>query len=107
MSPVRTYENWTLRPSDSEDEIEPYRRYVFICEGANTEVWYFRRLIDLRRKLGIHQLIDVRLWEKTENDRDISYPRHLIEFAEAGKSDPKLSFDRNRDKIKLSQTSGL
>lgn len=99
MSPVRTYTNWNLRPSDSQEEIEPYRRYVFICEGANTEVWYFRKLIDLRKKLGIHQLIDIRLWEKTESDRDISYPRHLIEFAEVGKSDPKLSFDRSRDKM--------
>lgn len=28
---------------------EPRRRYCFICEGENTEVWYFKRLIDRQR----------------------------------------------------------
>ena len=79
--------------------MEPFRKYVFICEGANTEVWYFRKLIDLRKRLGIHPLIDIRLWEKTEGDQDITYPRKLIEFAEARKADAELSFDRNHDRM--------
>ena len=79
--------------------MEPFRKYVFICEGANTEVWYFRKLIDLRKRLGIHPLIDIRLWEKTEGDQDITYPRKLIEFAEARKADAELAFDRNHDRM--------
>ena len=97
--PIRTYTDWNKRPSDHEDKIDPFRKYVFICEGANTEVWYFRKLIDLRKRLGIHPLIDIRLWEKTEGDKDISYPRKLIEFAEERKADAELGFDRKHDKM--------
>ena len=53
MMPVHTYTNWNRRPSDKEDQIEPYRKYFFICEGTNTETFYFRRLIDLRKELGM------------------------------------------------------
>ena len=97
--PIKTYTGWNKRSSDQKEQIEPFRKYVFICEGANTEVWYFRKLIDLRKRLGIHPLIDIRLWEKTEGDRDISYPKALIEFAEKRKSDEELAFDRNHDKM--------
>ncbi len=99
MPPIRTYTDWNKRPFDHEDKVEPFRKYVFICEGANTEVWYFRKLIDLRKRLGIHPLIDIRLWEKTEKDKDISYPRKLIEFAESRKADAELAFDRNHDRM--------
>ena len=71
--PIHTYTNWNTRPSDQEEQIEPFRKYFFICEGVNTETFCFRRLIDLRKQLGIHPLIDIRLWEKTDKDRDISY----------------------------------
>lgn len=99
MPPIRTYTDWNKRPSDREDKIEPFRKYVFICEGANTEVWYFQKLIDIRKRLGIHPLIDICLWEKTEEDKDISYPRNLIEFAEERKADAELAFDRKHDKM--------
>lgn len=99
MPPIRTYTDWNKRPSDHEDQVEPFRKYVFICEGANTEVWYFRKLIDLRKRLGIHPLIDIRLWEKTEGDQNITYPRKLIEFAETRKADAELAFDRNHDRM--------
>ena len=54
--PVHTYTNWNSRPSDREEQVEPYRKYYFICEGANTETFYFEKLIDLRKDLGIHPL---------------------------------------------------
>src|SRR5699024_4904209 len=70
-----------------------------ICEGANTETWYFRKLIDIRKSLNIHPLIDIRLLEKTEGDKDISFPRKLIAFAERQKENADISFDRERDKM--------
>ena len=76
--PVHTYTNWNQRPSDQEEQIEPFRKYIFICEGANTETFYFKRLIDLRKELGIHPLIDIRLWEKTEEDKNISFAKRLL-----------------------------
>ena len=32
MSPVRSYTNWNSRSTDYEKQIEPYRKYFFICE---------------------------------------------------------------------------
>lgn len=34
MAPVRSYYNWNQRKSDTNEAIEPYRKYFFICEGA-------------------------------------------------------------------------
>ncbi len=99
MAPVRSYTNWNSRTSDNKKQIEPYRKYFFICEGANTETWYFKKLIDLRKTLNIHPLIDIRLLEKTEGDRDISYPKKLIAFAEKQKENREIAFDKERDKM--------
>ena len=97
MAPVRSYTNWNSRTTDEEEQIEPYRKYFFICEGANTETWYFKKLIDIRKELNIHPLIDIRLLEKTEGDRDISFPRRLIEFAENQKENLEIAFDKVED----------
>lgn len=99
MAPVRSYTNWNSRSTDNEEQREPYRKYFFICEGANTETWYFRKLIDIRKSLNIHPLIDIRLLEKTEEDKDISFPRKLIAFAESQKENLDISFDKERDKM--------
>lgn len=37
-------------------------------------------------QLGIHPLIDIRLWEKTEGDKDISFAKNLTAFAREQKS---------------------
>ena len=97
--PVHTYTNWNQRPSDQEEQIEPFRKYFFICEGANTETFYFKHLIDLRKELGIHPLIDIRLWEKTEEDKNISFAKRLVAFAEEQKMNPDNGFDADRDKM--------
>lgn len=99
--PVHTYTNWNSRPSDQEEQIEPFRKYFFICEGANTETFYFKRLIDLRKQLGIHPLIDIRLWEKTDEDRNLSFVKNLVDFAEKQKRNPDNDFDPDRDKMVL------
>ena len=99
MAPVRSYTNWNCRENDAKEQIEPYRKYFFICEGANTETWYFRKLIDIRKSLNIHPLIDIRLLEKTDEDKDISFPRKLIAFAESQKDNQEIAFDKERDKM--------
>lgn len=97
--PVHTYSNWNSRPSDREEQIEPFRKYFFICEGANTETFYFEKLIDLRKELEIHPLIDIRLWKKTGEDRNLSFAKKLVEFAEKQKAVIENDFDLNRDKM--------
>ena len=54
---------------------------------------------DIRKSLNIHPLIDIRLLEKTEEDKDISFPRKLIAFAESQKENLDISFDKERDKM--------
>ena len=99
MAPVRSYTNWNCRENDAKEQIEPYRKYFFICECAYTETWYFRKLIDIRKSLNIHPLIDIRLLEKTDEDKDISFPRKLIAFAESQKDNQEIAFDKERDKM--------
>lgn len=81
MAPVRNYSNWNKRTYDQKEPIEPYKKFFFICEGVNTEVFYFKSLIDLRKQLGIHALIDLCLLEKTQEHKDISHPKQLLKFA--------------------------
>ena len=97
--PVHTYTNWNKRSSDLEEQIEPLRKYYFICEGANTETFYFKKLIDLRKNLGIHPLIDIRLWEKTDKDRNISFAKNLVEFANKQKELAENDFDVEHDRM--------
>ena len=99
MAPVRTYGGWDLRNSDRQKSEEPYRKYYFIAEGVNTERFYFERLIDERKRLGFKDSIDIRFLEKTEKDKDISYPAHLIEFAEKLKKGSEIEFDEQYDKM--------
>ena len=94
---VHIYSSWNRRQTDGEPQIEPLRKYFFICEGANTETVYFRKLIDLRKELGIHPLIDLALLEKTGEDRNLSYAKNLVSFA--FKQKEKEPFDRERDKM--------
>ena len=96
--PVHTYTNWNKRQSDTEKQLKPYRKYFFICEGANTETFYFQKLIDLRKELGIHPLIDICLWQKTGKDKDLSYANDLVEFAMNQKNE-KNGFDKEVDKV--------
>lgn len=96
---IHVYANWNSRGNEAKEQIEPYRKYFFICEGANTETFYFRRLIDNRKELGISPLIDLRLWEKTEGDRNLSFAKSLVSFALAQKRDKGNGFDPERDKL--------
>ena len=99
MAPLRTYTGWNKRTSDKEAQIEPYKKYFFICEGENTEVWYFKKLIDMRKQLGIHPMIDMRLMEKMEEHKSLSNPKALIEFAEQEKDVPENKFDKKHDEM--------
>lgn len=99
MAPVRSYTNWNSRSTNSEKQIEPYRHYYFICEGKNTEKWYFEKLIDIRKELSIHSQIDLVYLEKTDGDENLSNPEQLIEFADKQKSNGAISYDPNFDKM--------
>ena len=73
MPPVRSYTNWNSRSTDYEKQIEPYRKYFFICEGANTETWYFRKLIDIRKSLNIPKQRKIRISESQKKNPEIFF----------------------------------
>lgn len=98
MAPLREYKGWNTRKSARR---QPYRRYYFVCEGRNTERWYFERFIDVRKLLGIKQEIELILLVKTGDTANYSNPKSLIRLAEKFKSQNKSSFDRKHDKMVL------
>lgn len=99
MAPIRSYTNWNVRSTDNDAQIEPYRHYYFICEGRNTEKWYFEKLIDIRKELSIHSDIKLVYLEKTDEDENLSNPTQLIDFADQQKSNGAIAFDPKFDKM--------
>lgn len=99
MAPIRTYSNWNRRSSKDDVQIEPYRRYYIICEGKNTEKWYFEKLIDIRKELSIHSQIDIAYLEKTGEHENLSNPQQLIKFADEQKTKGLINFDMKFDKM--------
>lgn len=99
MAPIRTYSNWNSRSTKNDEQIEPYRHYYFICEGRNTEKWYFEKLIDIRKELSIHSEIEIVYLEKTEEHENLSNPKKLIEFADEQKIKGSIDFDKKFDKM--------
>lgn len=93
--PLREYSNWGMRQTDSQEQVDPYRKYYFICEGAKTEKHYFKALIGYRKELGIHPQIDVRYLEKTGEDSNLSDPLKLVQFAI--QKQPSFEYDDERD----------
>ena len=99
MAPIRSYSNWNVRSTNKDAQIEPYRHYYFICEGQNTEKWYFEKLIDIRKTLSIHSEIKLVYLEKTGEDEHLSNPTQLIDFADQQKSNDEIPFDPKFDKM--------
>ena len=65
MIPISLYTGFNQRPSDLLTKKEPYKKYFIICEGANTETFYFTNLIDNKRELGFRSTVDIILMEIT------------------------------------------
>lgn len=102
MAPIRTYSNdWTKRYTDDIEQVEPFRKYFFLCEGENTEKFYFEALIDSKKELGISPNVYLEFLEKTEEDRSRSAPQCLIELADKFVDDNDENFDKEFDKIVL------
>lgn len=97
MAPIRSYTSWNSRPSNDVEQIEPYKHYYFICEGQNTEKWYFEKLIDLKKEFSIPSSIDVEYLEKTDEHKTWSNPKKLIELSRSIRANGSISFDSKHD----------
>ncbi len=97
MAPFRMYTKWNSRPSNAEERIDPFRRYYIICEGKNTEKWYFEKLIESRKELSINSPIEIIYLEKTGEHESWSNPKSLFELAD--KAVKEYEFDKAFDKV--------
>ncbi len=84
MSPLREIKSWTSRYQD-EKRIHPLRRYYLIFEGAHTEVKYFEGIINNRKMLNIHSLIELVILDKEGEIQNHSHPKRLLELIEQKK----------------------
>ena len=101
MAPIRSYSNWKIRPSNKEKQIEPYKHYFFICEGQNTEKWYFERFIDMKKEFSISALVSIDYLEKTDEHKTWSNPKKLYELSEICRQNGTISFDPKHDTMIL------
>ena len=99
MAPLRTYTNWNARYQNDIERKDPYRRYLFLCEGTKTEVNYIKGVIDNKKALNIKPGIDIDILEKTESDEGKSSPELLIQLADDYKSKTIPNFDKKFDRI--------
>lgn len=98
--PVELYSDWSIRDSDKHEQVEPYRSYYILCEGKNTEAWYFEGLIRNRKLLSIHPLIEIVHLRKTEEHENVSAPKRLVVYANELITNGELEkYDVERDKI--------
>ena len=98
MAPIRVFANWDKRSSDDLNQVEPYRTYYFLCEGENTERWYFKKLIENQKVFHLNPGIDVRFLERTDDGLHNSNPRKLLNYANQ-LIDSIQGFDKEYDKI--------
>lgn len=97
MAPLDPYANWNRRSSDAFEEIEPIRRYFIVCEGANTEPWYFNAIIEQRERVCPRSQIQLVLLRKTDEDKDASAPNKLVKLARDTIKGERVAFQSSRD----------
>ena len=98
MAPLREYSGWNTRESETGTR-EPYNRYYILCEGENTEKYYFQQIINIKKLLGISPTIEIKHLEKTGSDRSTSDPKSLIKMADDFISEKEDDFNAELDKI--------
>lgn len=76
------YNDWSVRTTDKQPKKAFEKQYVFVCEGENTECFYFNGLCDNKDGLGIKRLINVICYKRPEGIRSHSHPKCLVRQAD-------------------------
>ncbi len=79
MPPLNPINAWDER--GVEETRREASRFFFICEGANTERWYFVELFRLLNKMGLPARAELVYMDRVGGDQDVSNPKRLAEFA--------------------------
>lgn len=64
-----------------EVQREPYKKIFIICEGEKTEIKYFQGIKDNSKELGINNLLQIIIMDKTPESKGISNPNGLVKLA--------------------------
>jgi hypothetical protein len=86
--PLREYRPLT-READVKQTGEYRVKYYVLCEGQNTEWFYFTELCKHKKSLGIHDSIEIIPLEKTGEHAGWSNPKKLLELAESKRQELK------------------
>lgn len=97
--PPDTLINWEYRSADLRPKVPFQKQFIFVCEGANTEFWYFSELKNNKDALGVNPMINVDCLERGDDEIGYSDPRHLIEQADAIVSNASYNFNIETDFI--------
>ena len=99
VAPLNSLDTWSIRKEPKE--LRPKAKCFLVAEGANTEYWYLEALASRLAKSGIPELIELKLVERTEDDRNKSHPRNLIEQASRIRNDEdgRHDFDSSTDRV--------
>lgn len=96
MVPIREYSNWNKRKVESLEIIEPKKKYYIFVEGQKTEAYYMKGFVN-NYASNIEELIEIKYEEKTGNDKGISNPKDLVEYAK--KELVNTTYDKDTDKV--------
>lgn len=99
MSPLIDVATWNHRSHSIRRR--PRSRCFLIAEGVNTEYWYFSGLAAKLDREGKPETIEIRLVERTGEDRNSSNPKALAEQARLifEDVDGRYGYDREADRI--------
>lgn len=102
MAPLELFAGWNKRyPTNDTVLQDPYRKYWFLCEGEKTESFYFKKVVENKKQLGISTNVYIDLIEKTEDDSSRSNPKALLDLADKYLQGliEKEKFDTDFDRI--------
>lgn len=82
---------------------EPNKKIFIVCEGDRTEVRYFEGIKDYSKELGINDLLEIVIMDKSPESKGISDPYGLVDLAndiiDKFQCDEDETYDKERDKF--------
>lgn len=83
MAPLHNNQYWYSRDQDSLEEVNPEYIVYVVCEGQNTEDYYFAGLFSFLESQMVAHPIEAVHCKKTDEDASSSHPKKLLELAKA------------------------
>lgn len=97
MAPLLSSSKWNERTNSNQ--VSPIGKVFFVCEGENTESWYFDALFTQKNRAGVPRTLDLQLITRTGQDKGKSDPKCLREFARQITEEGECGFDAKTDSV--------